>query len=80
MWNTVIEKPQRSILKAVSWRITGSIDTTVVSWLITGKFTVAITIGSVEVFTKIVLYFFHERIWDRIEYGRRSSNPPEYNI
>jgi len=67
-------------MKAVSWRITGSLDTILVSWLVTGKFTVAITIGGVEVFTKIILYFLHERVWDKIEFGRRFAHPPEYNI
>jgi len=76
----MIEKPRRSLVKAVSWRITGSIDTIFVSWLVTGKFTVAITIGGVEVFTKIFLYFLHERIWDKVDFGRQFSKPPEYNI
>ena len=60
----------RSIVKAVSWRITGTIDTIVVSYLVTGKIAVAISIGAVEVFTKIGLYYLHERVWNRISYGR----------
>lgn len=60
----------RSIVKAVSWRITGTVDTIVVSYLVTGKMTVAISIGAVEVFTKIGLYYLHERVWNRISYGR----------
>jgi uncharacterized membrane protein len=53
----------RSLFKAVSWRITGAIDTFVISYLVTGRFVVAGSIVSVEVLTKIVLYYFHERIW-----------------
>jgi uncharacterized membrane protein len=76
----MVEKPQRSIIKAVSWRLTGSLDTILVSWLVTGKIHVALAIGSVEVFTKIFLYFLHERIWNKIKFGRLHPESPEYNI
>jgi len=60
------DKPVKSVLKAISWRIIGTLDTMVISYFITGKITVAVTIGSVEVITKTVLYYFHERIWAHI--------------
>jgi uncharacterized membrane protein len=60
------DKPIKSILKSVSWRIVGTIDTMVISYFITGKVTMAVTIGSVEVITKTVLYYFHERIWAHV--------------
>lgn len=60
------DKPIKSIIKAVSWRIVGTIDTMVISYIITGKITVAISIGSVEVITKTILYYFHERLWAHI--------------
>lgn len=60
------DKPLKSILKAVSWRVVGTLDTMVISYFITGKITVAVTIGSVEVLTKTILYYFHERIWAHI--------------
>ena len=60
----------RSLLKAVSWRLTGSIDTFIVSFLITGELTVASGIAGIEVFTKIVLFWFHERLWAKIRWGR----------
>lgn len=60
----------RSILKAVSWRITGSIDTFVISFVITEKIGLAGAIASVEVITKIALYYFHERVWSVIPWGR----------
>ena len=63
------EKHWRSFAKAVSWRTTGTIDTFVISYLITGKFAVAGTIAGVEVVTKIILYYFHERIWTVIPWG-----------
>lgn len=64
------EAHKRSFIKAVSWRITGSIDTFVVSLLITGKVGVAGSIASVEVITKILLYYFHERVWAIVPWGR----------
>ncbi len=71
------EKHWRSIAKAASWRVTGTVDTIVISWLITGHFKVAISIGFVEVFTKMFLYYLHERIWNRVKAGKVV---PEYQI
>ena len=65
-----MERKRRSILKAITWRVTGTIDTFLVSWLVTGKIKLALSIGAVEVFTKMTLYYFHERAWTRIEFGR----------
>ena len=64
------EKHYRSIVKAISWRVTGTVDTIVISWLITREVKLALSIGFVEVFTKIFLYYLHERLWTRISFGR----------
>ncbi|MCP4494775.1 MAG: DUF2061 domain-containing protein [Gammaproteobacteria bacterium] len=64
------ERPARSLLKAVSWRVTGSLDTILLSWIFTQQLAVAIAIGTTEVVTKIVLYYLHERIWSRVAFGR----------
>ena len=64
------EAHSRSIFKAVSWRITGSIDTFVISFFITGRLTIASSIAAVEMFTKIALYYGHERAWAAIRWGR----------
>lgn len=74
------EKTSRSIVKTISWRITGTIDTMVISFFITGNLTMAVSIGTVEVFTKMVLYFGHERIWNKIKFGRVEEKPIEYHI
>lgn len=66
----MVEKHYRSLVKAVSWRLTGSIDTMIISFLITGKIKWALTISGVELFTKIFLYYVHERIWHKIPFGR----------
>ncbi len=54
---------KRHIAKTISWRIIGTLDTIILSGLITGSWTTGLTIGGVEVITKMVLYFFHERLW-----------------
>jgi len=71
------DKRSRSLLKAISWRITGTIDTIVISYLITGQARWAFSIGFVELFTKVFLYFVHERAWDRVSFGRAklTANP-----
>ncbi|NOR28938.1 MAG: DUF2061 domain-containing protein [Lutibacter sp.] len=65
------EKATRSIVKAISWRILGTLDTILISWIITGEIALALSIGLVEVVTKMVLYFFHERIWNLIKWGKQ---------
>lgn len=56
---------KRHLLKTVTWRIVGTIDTMLLSGLITGSWKTGLAIGGVEVITKMVLYFLHERIWYR---------------
>jgi len=60
------DRPIKSILKSISWRVVGTIDTMIISYFITGKVTVALSIGSVEILSKTVLYYFHERLWAHI--------------
>lgn len=74
------DKPYRSVVKALSWRVTGTLDTMLVSWIITRKLTFALSIGFVEVFTKMFLYYIHERIWDKSHFGREVPKEPEYQI
>jgi uncharacterized membrane protein len=64
----------RSIAKAVSWRATGTLDTFILSYLITGNLVFAGSIAGVETMTKIGLYYAHERVWSRIAWGRRSGS------
>lgn len=59
----------RHLAKTISWRVIGTIDTMVLGFFITGSFQMALTLSGLEVFTKMVLYFLHERIWYRIPFG-----------
>ena len=74
------EKSYRSVAKSVSWRTIGTIDTIIISYIITGKPGLAFSIGGIEVFTKMTLYYFHERTWNRINFGRIKKSDPDYQI
>ncbi len=71
------ETAWRSLAKAVTWRVTGSVDTFILAYLFTGHVKVAAAISLTEVGTKIVLYFFHERLWQRFAPGRADAKTGE---
>ena len=57
----------KSLAKTVSWRIVGTIDTIIISYIITGETSMALSIGSVEVVSKMILYYLHERVWSGVK-------------
>lgn len=61
-----------SLLKGISWRIVGTIDTMMIAYFVTGHVRMAISIGSVEVFTKITLFYFHDRAWERLRARKKA--------
>jgi uncharacterized membrane protein len=75
---TGMETHARSIAKAVSYRLVGSSVTGLILYVVTGKGTISLLGGVADMVLKIAAYFVHERIWDRIQYGR--TKPPEYEI
>ncbi len=64
------EGVKRSILKTISWRAVGTLDTFFIAYMVTGTFNQAISIGGFELITKMILYFFHERGWNKIQWGK----------
>jgi len=64
------EKIKRSLIKTISWRIIGTLDTVLISWFITGTLALAFSIGAIELVSKMILYFFHERAWNYIKWGK----------
>lgn len=71
-----VESHPRSLVKAVSWRALGSIDTFILGMFFTGgNAKVAGSIAGTEVFTKIVLFYFHERAWSLVRWGHRPDAP-----
>ncbi len=73
------EKPYRSIVKTISWRTLGTLDTVLISFIITGSLGMAASIGAIELFTKMILYYFHERAWNKSSFGI-VKNTPDYQI
>ena len=70
------ETKRRSVVKALTWRVIASLDTTIIAYFVTGDITQAISIGGFEVITKMVIYFFHERAWNGIKWGKRIEDLP----
>ena len=64
------DQQKRSILKTFTWRVAASLDTFVIGWTITGNWKIGGTIAGIEVMTKMFFYYFHERIWNKIEWGK----------
>lgn len=65
------ETHARSVLKAISWRTLGTLDTFAISWFMTGRIEVAGSIAGLEIVTKIAWYYLHERLWAAVAWGRR---------
>lgn len=60
---------KRHLLKTITWRIIGTIDTMIVAWVISGDPLLGLSIGGVEVFSKMLLYYIHERLWYKSKFG-----------
>lgn len=70
-----IELKRRSILKTISWRVWATLSTAIIVFLFTGDFLLSLSVGGVEVIAKLVLYFMHERLWNRIRFGKKEIEP-----
>ncbi len=64
------ENIKRTLLKTISWRVVGTLATVVISYVITGTLALAFSIGAIELVSKMALYFFHERAWNTIKWGK----------
>ena len=74
------EKPYRSVAKTISWRTVGTLNTIIISYFITGNLVMAASIGSIEVITKMILYYFHERVWNKLKFGIVKPTENDYQI
>ena len=61
---------KRTIVKTLTWRVTASLTTFFIAWVLTGDLLIGATIGSIEAIAKIFLYYFHERIWNNISWAK----------
>ena len=73
-----MESHIRTITKTLSWRFVATLITFSVAWLVTGKLTFAVEIGVADTLIKLGAYYFHERLWIRVKFGRLRK--PEYEI
>jgi uncharacterized membrane protein len=73
-----LDTHKRSIVKSISWRILAGIITACVALYMTGKLDFAIKIGLADTITKLLIYYLHERVWDRINFGRVKA--PDYEV
>jgi uncharacterized membrane protein len=67
------ESHGRSLAKAVTWRFAATIDTFIISLIVTGRVVIAGTIAVTEIGTKILIYYFHERAWALVPWGRKRA-------
>jgi len=67
------ERRTRSIIKAVSWRVFATLTTIAVVYLFTGELVLSIGVGFVEALSKLVLYYIHERLWDKVKWGKKAE-------
>jgi uncharacterized membrane protein len=74
------EKNYRSLVKSISYRITGTITTFIISLIVTGKFEFALSIMSVDFISKIGIFYLHERVWNKIKFGKVRETPNDYQI
>ena len=68
---------KRHIIKTISWRIIGTLDTMFLAWLITGNPVMGIKIGAAEIISKMMLYYVHEKLWYKTSFGLRKNNNNE---
>ena len=73
-----METTRRSFAKAISWRILATLITGTIVYLLTGKGEFAVTVGLADTTFKFVVYFGHERLWNKIQYGRKKPEPEYY--
>lgn len=64
------ESNARSIVKTITWRLTGSAATFLISYLLTGNFSVAGTIAAIQMTSNTLLYYIHERLWNTLNWGK----------
>ena len=64
------ELQKRTIAKTLTWRVTASLTTFIIAWILTGDFLIGVSIGSIEAIAKFFLYYFHERIWNNISWAK----------
>jgi len=76
--HAMTESHFRSLAKTLSWRFFATLITFSVSWALTGRLALAAEIGIADTLVKLLAYYSHERVWNRLSFGKKK--PPEYQI
>ena len=71
----IIETKSRSLAKAISWRVFATLTTMTIVYIIFGNLKLAGVVGGFEVIAKIFVYFIHERMWNKIKFGKKEIDP-----
>jgi bifunctional enzyme CysN/CysC len=72
--NQSTDSHKRTIVKSITWRVIATITTTIITFLVTDSLKLAGAVGTADTLIKIIFYYFHERYWDQVEFGRKSNN------
>ena len=64
-----VDTQKRTLAKTMTWRITASLTTFIIAWILTGDLVIGAYIGSIDAIAKMFLYYFHERIWTNINFN-----------
>ncbi len=75
-----MEHPKRSLVKALTWRVIAFAITVIAIYIYSKDLKESLVVGISANVIKIFLYYYHERIWNRVQYGRLKPKEPEYQI
>ena len=67
--NKVKINKRRHVVKTITWRIIGTLDTMLLGWLVSGDHMIGLKVGALELITKMILYYVHERVWYASNWG-----------
>lgn len=73
LWMSKQSSRKRHLLKALTWRVTATTTTFIITWIVTGNLETGLIVGGIEATIKMFLYYFHERVWYRIPLGLESA-------
>jgi len=80
MMRDIYDSKYRSVIKTISWRILATFTTMAIVYMFSKEIFISVGVGLVEVFTKMVFYYFHERVWNKFNWETYYHPLHKYNI
>lgn len=74
------DSKKRSFAKTITWRITATLTTIILVYILGGNLMLALSVGFIEVFAKLLIYYLHERLWDNISMGKEYHPLSKINV